>query len=131
MFFYNIFIGIVSCLMRIAYAMVLGTLMLSRLDYSTLPRRFESMDPGKCMFSSNSLFHVAYTVLRYLLFKAFLFLLSKTSFPISFQLIGANLLAYSCSNILLSCVCDAFTSILVCKFWLTLLIVCTELCMCA
>ncbi|XP_070212924.1 receptor for retinol uptake stra6-like [Littorina saxatilis] len=46
MFFYNIFLGLVSCLLRILKAMFLGIVFLSRLDNSTLPRRFEFIDPG-------------------------------------------------------------------------------------
>lgn len=46
MFFYNIFIGIFSCLMRIIKAIILGALFLPRLDHSTLPRKFQRMDPG-------------------------------------------------------------------------------------
>nr|XP_034328021.1 stimulated by retinoic acid gene 6 protein-like [Crassostrea gigas] len=46
MFFYNIFIGIFSCLMRILKSIILGALFLPRLDHSTLPRKFQKMDPG-------------------------------------------------------------------------------------
>ncbi|XP_070173788.1 stimulated by retinoic acid gene 6 protein-like [Littorina saxatilis] len=46
MFFYNIFLGLVSCLLRILKAMFVGVVFLSRLDSSTLPRRFEFIDPG-------------------------------------------------------------------------------------
>ncbi|WAR27415.1 STRA6-like protein [Mya arenaria] len=46
MFFYNIFIGFVSCLLRIIKSIVIGALMLPRLDNSALPRRFQMMDPG-------------------------------------------------------------------------------------
>ncbi|XP_059158547.1 receptor for retinol uptake stra6-like [Physella acuta] len=46
MFFYNIFLGLVSCLLRIIKAMMVGTLFLARLDNSTLPRKFEFFDPG-------------------------------------------------------------------------------------
>lgn len=46
MFFYNIFIGIFSCLMRIIKSIILGALFLPRLDHSTLPRKFQQMDPG-------------------------------------------------------------------------------------
>ncbi|XP_063430922.1 receptor for retinol uptake stra6-like [Mytilus trossulus] len=46
MFFYNIFLGLVSCLLRIIKAMVLGALFLPRLDHSTLPRKFQWFDPG-------------------------------------------------------------------------------------
>ncbi|KAL5004400.1 hypothetical protein ScPMuIL_017856 [Solemya velum] len=46
MFFYNIFLGLVSCLLRIVKSVVIGALFLPRLDRSTLPRRFEFFDPG-------------------------------------------------------------------------------------
>lgn len=46
MFFYNIFLGLLSCLLRIVKAMVIGIVMLARLDNSTLPRKFEDLDPG-------------------------------------------------------------------------------------
>ena len=47
LFFYNIFIGLFSCLFRIIKSIVIGALFLSRLDNSALPRRFQMMDPGK------------------------------------------------------------------------------------
>ena len=47
MFFYNIFLGLISCLQRILKAMFVGIVFLSRLDNSTLPRRFEFFDPGE------------------------------------------------------------------------------------
>ncbi|RUS72021.1 hypothetical protein EGW08_020219 [Elysia chlorotica] len=46
MFFYNIFLGLVSCLLRIIKAIAIGTIFLARLDNSTLPRKFEFFDPG-------------------------------------------------------------------------------------
>ncbi|XP_059173007.1 receptor for retinol uptake STRA6-like [Physella acuta] len=46
MFFFNIFLGLVSCLLRILKAIGVGTLFLARLDNSTLPRKFEFFDPG-------------------------------------------------------------------------------------
>ncbi|XP_025079486.1 stimulated by retinoic acid gene 6 protein-like [Pomacea canaliculata] len=46
MFFYNIFLGLVSCLLRIVKAFVLGIAFLGRLDNSTLSRKFEFFDPG-------------------------------------------------------------------------------------
>ncbi|XP_052103767.1 stimulated by retinoic acid gene 6 protein-like [Mytilus californianus] len=45
-FFYNTFLGVVSCLLRIIKAILIGALFLGRLDHSTLPRRFQLMDPG-------------------------------------------------------------------------------------
>ena len=49
MFFYNIFMGIVSCLLRIIKSLIIGTLFLSRLDNSALPRRFQLFDPGNVL----------------------------------------------------------------------------------
>nr|KAG5708260.1 hypothetical protein BaRGS_021194 [Batillaria attramentaria] len=46
MFFYNIFIGLSSCLLRIVKSIVIGTCLLSRLDYCVLPRQFEFLDPA-------------------------------------------------------------------------------------
>ncbi|KAK3096059.1 hypothetical protein FSP39_022625 [Pinctada imbricata] len=46
MFFYNIFIGLVSCLLRILKSMILGSLFIPRLDHSVLPRKFQRFDPG-------------------------------------------------------------------------------------
>ncbi|KAK6195508.1 hypothetical protein SNE40_000922 [Patella caerulea] len=46
MYFYNIFLGLISCLLRIIKAIVIGALLLSRLDNSTLPERFQFFDPG-------------------------------------------------------------------------------------
>ncbi|KAK7499317.1 hypothetical protein BaRGS_00009577 [Batillaria attramentaria] len=46
MFFYNIFIGLASCLLRIVKSVLIGTCLLSRLDYCLLPRNFEFLDPG-------------------------------------------------------------------------------------
>ncbi|XP_077989011.1 stimulated by retinoic acid gene 6 protein-like isoform X1 [Glandiceps talaboti] len=46
MFFYNVFLGMYSCLMRILKSVVIGAFMLSRIDQSTLPRKYERFDPG-------------------------------------------------------------------------------------
>ena len=46
MFVGLVFLGLVSCLLRILKAMFVGLVFLSRLDHSTLPRRFEFIDPG-------------------------------------------------------------------------------------
>ncbi|XP_077863468.1 stimulated by retinoic acid gene 6 protein-like, partial [Saccoglossus kowalevskii] len=45
MFFYNAFLGVFSCLMRILKAMIIGAFVLSRIDQSTLPRKYEIFDP--------------------------------------------------------------------------------------
>lgn len=49
MFFYNIFIGFLSCLLRIIKSIVFGAIFLPRLDNSALPRRVQMFDPGKHM----------------------------------------------------------------------------------
>lgn len=46
MFFYNIFVGFLSCLLRIIKSIGIGAAMLPRLDNSVLPRRFQMFDPG-------------------------------------------------------------------------------------
>lgn len=56
MFFYNIFLGLASCLLRILKAMFVGIVFLSRLDNSTLPRRFEFIDPGRSYESGRWVF---------------------------------------------------------------------------
>ncbi|XP_064619184.1 receptor for retinol uptake stra6-like isoform X2 [Lineus longissimus] len=45
-FFYNVFVGLFSCLLRMGKSVVFGLFFLSRLDSSTLPKKFEKMDPG-------------------------------------------------------------------------------------
>ncbi|CAL1530293.1 unnamed protein product, partial [Lymnaea stagnalis] len=44
--FYNIFLGFASCLMRVTKSLMIGTLMMSRLDISVLPDEFHSFDSG-------------------------------------------------------------------------------------
>ena len=46
MFFFNIFLGLVSCLLRIGYGIIYGMIFIQRLQKSTLPRQFEERDPG-------------------------------------------------------------------------------------
>jgi len=46
LFFFNIFLGILSCLLRILKGLVLGVLFLERVQKSILPSSFEVMDPG-------------------------------------------------------------------------------------
>ncbi|ESO88544.1 hypothetical protein LOTGIDRAFT_165326 [Lottia gigantea] len=46
MFFYNIFVGLVSCFLRIFKTIVMGAVLLPRLDHSTLPQKFQFFDPG-------------------------------------------------------------------------------------
>eukprot|EP00111_Clytia_hemisphaerica_P002938 TCONS_00008330-protein len=46
MFYFNIFLGLVSCLLRIIFGMLFGIIFLQRLQKSTLPRAAELIDPG-------------------------------------------------------------------------------------
>jgi len=50
MFFYNIFIGFLSCILRILKSIAIGAIFMSRLDNSALPRRFQMMDPGNIAY---------------------------------------------------------------------------------
>ncbi|XP_062517421.1 stimulated by retinoic acid gene 6 protein-like [Corticium candelabrum] len=45
-FFYNALIGLFSCLRRILTGLVLGLLLIDRLDRCTLPNGWEGFDPG-------------------------------------------------------------------------------------
>eukprot|EP00794_Sanderia_malayensis_P009590 gene9590-10577_t len=46
LFFFNIFLGLFSCLLRILKGVIFGTLFLERVQKSILPTSFESTDPG-------------------------------------------------------------------------------------
>ncbi|XP_077865707.1 stimulated by retinoic acid gene 6 protein-like, partial [Saccoglossus kowalevskii] len=46
MFFYNVFLGIVSCLIRLFKSIIISAFVMSRIDQSTLPRKYERFDPG-------------------------------------------------------------------------------------
>ena len=46
LFFFNIFLGVVSCLKRILIGAVLGVMFLGRTQKSVISRDFELMDPG-------------------------------------------------------------------------------------
>ncbi|XP_012938547.1 receptor for retinol uptake stra6 [Aplysia californica] len=46
MFFYNVFLGVFSTLLRLVKSVVIGAVMLPRLDHSVLPAGFEQSDPG-------------------------------------------------------------------------------------
>lgn len=55
LFFFNIFLGVVSCLKRIFIGAILGVMFLGRTQKSVLSRDFELKDPGLCkMFCSLS-----------------------------------------------------------------------------
>ncbi len=50
MFFFNVFLGVLSCLLRIIKAIVFGVVLIGRLDHSSLTGAFQFHDPGKyCM----------------------------------------------------------------------------------
>ncbi|KAH9491810.1 hypothetical protein Btru_029567 [Bulinus truncatus] len=78
MFFYNIFLGLISCLMRIIKAMIVGTLFLARLDNSTLPRKFEFLDPGFSAYQGYIHMEAAHTHPVVLVFIRLLVSLSKS-----------------------------------------------------
>ena len=46
LFFFNIFLGVFSCLKRIIIGTVLGVMFLGRTQKSVIPRDFELKDPG-------------------------------------------------------------------------------------
>lgn len=48
LFFFNIFLGVVSCLKRILIGAILGVMFLGRTQKSVLSRDFELKDPGLC-----------------------------------------------------------------------------------
>ncbi|XP_077989086.1 stimulated by retinoic acid gene 6 protein-like [Glandiceps talaboti] len=51
-FFFNVILGLISCLLRAIKGMVFGTLFLSRIDKSTLMREYESLDRGHMAYLS-------------------------------------------------------------------------------
>jgi len=46
MFYFNIFLGMGSCLLRIIFGFIYGVIFMQRLQKSTLPRSYERRDPG-------------------------------------------------------------------------------------
>ncbi|KAK3769958.1 hypothetical protein RRG08_048168 [Elysia crispata] len=46
MFFYNIFMGVFSCLLRVLESLIFGLYLLPRLDHCILPPSFRAIDPG-------------------------------------------------------------------------------------
>eukprot|EP00118_Oscarella_pearsei_P013675 m.111180 g.111180 ORF g.111180 m.111180 type:complete len:465 (+) comp37419_c0_seq11:751-2145(+) len=44
--FYNVILGIWSCLLRLIYSLGFGVLFVSRLDLSVLPKGLDMLDPG-------------------------------------------------------------------------------------
>ncbi|KAH9504563.1 hypothetical protein Btru_063199 [Bulinus truncatus] len=77
MFFYNIFLGIASCLLRIVKSIAVGILFLSRLDNSSMPRRFEFFDPGFSAYKGYIHMEVAHTHPVVLVFIQLLYTLSR------------------------------------------------------
>ncbi|KAH9512764.1 hypothetical protein Btru_038132 [Bulinus truncatus] len=77
MFFYNIFLGIASCLLRIVNSIAVGILFLPRLDNSSMPRRFESFDPGFSAYKGYIHMEVAHTHPVVLVFIQILYTLSR------------------------------------------------------
>ena len=47
MFYFNIFLGLISCLLRIIKSVIVGVIFLERVQRSLLPKSFEKMDPGE------------------------------------------------------------------------------------
>ncbi|XP_070542870.1 stimulated by retinoic acid gene 6 protein-like [Ptychodera flava] len=52
LFFFNVILGLLSCLLRAIKGMVFGTLFLSRIDKSTLMREYENLDRGYVAYLS-------------------------------------------------------------------------------
>ncbi|XP_055868885.1 stimulated by retinoic acid gene 6 protein-like isoform X2 [Biomphalaria glabrata] len=77
MFFYNIFLGIASCLLRIIKSLIFGIICLCRLDISTLPRKFEGFDPGFTAYKGYIHMEVAHTHPVVLVFIQLLYTLSR------------------------------------------------------
>ncbi|GFS04952.1 stimulated by retinoic acid gene 6 protein homolog [Elysia marginata] len=46
MFFYNIFMGVFSCLVRVVESLIFGLYLLPRLDHCIMPPSFRAIDPG-------------------------------------------------------------------------------------
>jgi len=46
LFLYNAVIGVFSALKRVLFSLVIGTLLIARLDYVILMRGFERLDSG-------------------------------------------------------------------------------------
>ena len=46
-FFYNIFMGVFSCLVRVVESLIFGVYLMPRLDHCVLPPSFRATDPGE------------------------------------------------------------------------------------
>ncbi|XP_055869178.1 receptor for retinol uptake stra6-like isoform X2 [Biomphalaria glabrata] len=77
MFFYNIFLGIASCLLRIVQSIAVGILFLARLDTSPMPRKFEGFDPGFSAYTGYIHMEMAHTHPVVLVFIQLLYTLSR------------------------------------------------------
>lgn len=113
MFFFNIFMGLASCLMRILKAIAIGIIFLARLDNSTLPRSFEFFDPGITVFFM------------------FCIIIIKPAFPLAENFHVNHYASYSSHNMIYSYRVESFlmytkyksTEVVPFKLWLIELIV--------
>ena len=72
MLFFNIFLGLVSCLVRIILGLVLGVVFMQRLSKSTLPRSYERRDPGECICFHTILLQILQFFIQFLTLRYFL-----------------------------------------------------------
>jgi len=54
LFIYNAVIGVFSVFRRVLFSLVIGTLLIARMDYVVLMRGFEFLDTGKIYTSSET-----------------------------------------------------------------------------
>ena len=47
LFFFNVLLGFISCIRRILFSMIFGTILISRLDRPLLMRGYERFDAGQ------------------------------------------------------------------------------------
>ncbi|KAI8772398.1 stimulated by retinoic acid gene 6 protein isoform X2 [Biomphalaria glabrata] len=90
MFFYNIFLGIVSCFMRIIKSVAVGILLLARLDSSPMPRKFERFDPGFSAYIGYIHMEMAQTHPVVLVFIQLLYTLSRERKSIGVMTMSTN-----------------------------------------
>ncbi|XP_055869119.1 receptor for retinol uptake stra6-like isoform X1 [Biomphalaria glabrata] len=90
MFFYNIFLGIVSCFMRIIKSVAVGILLLARLDSSLMPRKFERFDPGFSAYIGYIQMEMAQTHPVVLVFIQLLYTLSRERKSIGVMTMSTN-----------------------------------------
>lgn len=46
-FFYNVVLGLGACLLRLVRSLVLGVMLLARIDRTIMPRGYEARDLGE------------------------------------------------------------------------------------